>query len=165
MQVDETYVKLYGMVMGKRKMKGFSSQKEGIAIGTDSDNRIHLKDILAGHPTSSVLKKTWQGYIAHGSRITHDSLHGYRGVFDGSKPEFERWVNSQKPEEEKELEHINRLYSGIKWFLRKHHGIHKPYLDTYLCWYEILYNSDPDMPDFEEMVLGDILQKRTEINI
>ena len=76
--VDETYVTLYGLV-AEKKMKGISSQKEGIAIGTNSDNRIYLKDIGAGHPISSFPKKTWQGYIAYGSRIAHDSLHGYRG--------------------------------------------------------------------------------------
>lgn len=162
-QVDETYVTLHGMVTGKKK-KGISRQKEGIAIGTDSENHIHLKDIGAGHPTSEVLKKTWQGCISDGSTITHDSLHGYKGVFDDSKPEEEKWVDSRNPEEEKELDHINKLCSGIKWFLRKHRGIHKAYLDSYLCWYEIMYNHEPKMTEFEDMVLGDVLQKKTAIN-
>ena len=46
----------------------------------------------------------------------------------------------------------------------QHRGIRKPYLDTYFCWYEILYNFDPDMACFKEMGLGDIQQKKTEIN-
>lgn len=163
-QIDETYLTLYGMIGKDTKKKGISNQKEGIAIGTDATNKVCLKDIGPGHPTSKTLKENWEGKIAEGSTLTHDSLHGYQGAFESSNPKKENWINSQKPEEEVKLDHINQLCSGVKWFLRKHHGIRKANLDSYLCWYEILFNLDPSETEFESLVLGSILQKKTGIN-
>jgi transposase-like protein len=162
-QVDETYLTLYGMI-GNNPKKGIFDQKEGIAIGTDATNKVCLKDIGPGHPTSKTLKDAWEGKIAEGSTLTHDSLHGYQLAFESSNPRKENWINLLKPEEEKALDHINQLCSGVKWFLRKHHGIRKANLDSYLCWYEILFNLDPSEGEFENMVLGSILQKKTGIN-
>ena len=109
----------------RRRKEHPIKRKEGTAIGTDATNKVCLKDIGPVHPTSKTLKDACEGKIAKGSTLTHDSLHGYQGVFESSNPKKENWINSQKHEEEVKLDHINQLCSGVKWFLRQHHGIRR----------------------------------------
>lgn len=120
----------------EKKKKGISFQKEAICIGTDCSGKIFLKDLKDGHPTMQSLKNTWDGYIANGSVITHDKLHGYSGAFDFLVDKKEITVRSTEPEEEKALDHLNHLCAGVQWFLRKHRGIVKKRLNQYLSWYE-----------------------------
>ena len=162
-QVDETYKTLSGMVGHEKKKKGISSQKEAICVGTDYSGRIFLKDLKNGHPTMQSLKNTWTGYIADGSVITHDMLHGYSGAFDFLADKKEITVRSTEPEEEKALEHLNHLCAGVQWFLRKHRGIVKKRLNQYLSWYEILYNENPTLEEFENLVFSQYL-KNTDNN-
>ena len=93
--------------------------------------------------------------------ITHDTLHGYRTVFDSSNPAEEIYVNSQIPEEEEQLDHINHLCSGIQWFLQKHKGIRKANLDSYLSWYEIMHNENPSLEKFGTIVLRSLSHNET----
>lgn len=100
-----------------------------------------------------------EGHIAGGSTIVHDRLRGYAGAFDSVKDGKEVAVSSKVPEEESALENLNHLCSGVKWFLKKHRGIVKRYLEEYLSWYETLYNRDPSVEEFEDRIFGDCLQK------
>jgi hypothetical protein len=100
-----------------------------------------------------------------GSIITHDTLHGYKTVFDSSNPAEEIYVNSQIPQEEEQLDHINHLCSGIQWFLQRHKGIRKANLDSYLSWYEIMHNENPSLEKLESRIMGSMLQKRKILNI
>lgn len=165
-QVDETYRTLYGMIGKERKLRGISHQKEAVCIGTDASGALFLRDLGPGHPDTAALSEAWRGKVGKGSTVTHDGLRGYRTVFDGAEPKEEVVVRSQIPEEEKRLDHVNHLCSGVQWFLEKHRGIRKKNLESYLSWYELLYNADPSAERFEEMVLGNQLQKRQiqEIN-
>ena len=72
-------------------------------------------------------------------------------------------VRSTEPEEEKALEHLNHLCAGVQWFLRKHRGIVKKRLNQYLSWYEILYNENPTLEEFEKLVFSQYL-KNTDNN-
>lgn len=128
-QVDGTYKTLSGMMGHEKKKKGISSQKEAICIGTDCSGKIFLKDLKDGHPTMQSLKNTWAGYIANGSVITHDTLHGYSGAFDFLVDKKEITVRSTEPEEEKALDHLNHLCVGVQWFLKKHRSIVKKRLN------------------------------------
>jgi hypothetical protein len=164
-QIDETYTTLYNMIGNEKKLRGISHQKEAISIGTDESNHIFLKDLGPGHPTARDLSAVWDGVIGQNSIITHDTLHGYKTVFDSSNPAQEIYVNSQIPEEEEQLDHINRLCSGIQWFLQRHKGIRKTNLDSYLSWYEIMHNENPSLEMFESKIMGSLLQKRQILNI
>ena len=164
-QIDETYTTLYNMIGDEKKLRGISHQKEAISIGTDESNNIFLKDLGPGHPTCKNLSAVWEGHISQGSIITHDTLHGYRTAFDSSNPAEEIYVNSQIPEEEEQLDHINHLCSGIQWFLQRHKGIRKANLDSYLSWYEIMHNENPSLEKFESRIMGSMLQKRKILNI
>ncbi len=156
-EVDETYVGLSGRTKGTGKKRGISSQKEGIAIGTDVKGRIAIADLRAGHPTAESLRKAWKGRIREGTAVIHDRLRGYRGVFGRGRKETA--VKSTVPKEEALLADVNRACSGLKWFLRKHRGITKKYLGGYLAWYELVSNLKPGVPEFEETVFGRFLQK------
>lgn len=160
-QVDETYVTLSGMINGNRKLRGISRQKAAIAVGVDSEKGLLMDYIGDGHPTTEGLKKNWEGKIREGSIITHDTLHGYAGVFDAAKPEKERWVNSGNKDEERLLDDLNHACSGIKWFLRKHRGITPCHLQLYLDWYRRIETDPQSTGQFEEGVLGNLLPRKT----
>lgn len=104
--------------------------------------------------------RTRKGRIKEGSTFVHDSLHGYKGLFSPSDGRTEVWVKSKVPEQETMLSDLNKVCSGLKWFLRKHLGIKKRYLKYYLAWYEFVQNFSPTNTEFEELVFGKYLQKQ-----
>ena len=78
-QIDEIYLTLYGMIGKNPKKKGTSNQKEGKNSHRNGCDEQGLPEgYWAGHPTSKTLKDAWEGKIAEGSTLTHDSLHGYQ---------------------------------------------------------------------------------------
>lgn len=89
------------------------------------------------------------------SVVVHDSLHGYRGIFAN-----EVWVKSKVPEEEKKLDRLNHICSGIQWFLRKHRGITRLHLQSYLEWYVMIFGEEHGNRWMEDSLMPGLLQRK-----
>lgn len=130
--VDEMYVSLESAEA--RRIRGISHQKACVILGVDGSGNALARFANMGKPTGRILERTWAGRIRPGSVVTHDGYLAYGPVLERMGMGQE-WEKSSSRLSRKAMQPVNSLCSSIRWFLRKHLGITRPHLQSYLDWF------------------------------
>lgn len=130
--VDEMYVSLESSEA--RRLRGISHQKACVILGVDGSGNALARFANMGKPSGRTLESTWTGKIRHGSEVTHDGYLAYGPVLDRMGL-AQGWEKSSSRLSRRAMQPVNSLCSAIRWFLRKHLGVTRTHLQSYLDWF------------------------------
>lgn len=140
--LDETFFdciyKGIGNIEFNDKKRGISNDKIGVACAIDETNRIIMKVINRGRPTSKSLENVFKGFIDANNTVVTDSLRSYHQLHDALGFEWIKIPSGKKSYKGHDLTKINQLHGNLKQFLSCFRGITVTYLQGYISLYELL---------------------------